>query len=380
MALNVDVNGVPIQYPQTGDVGWGDNATSFAEQVATVLGKIGQSQAPVNDDIIVSPGNLSVTSGNLSVGGDASVAGTTSLTGNVTLTNDLTVNGNSTLGNGVLYVDPTYNRVGINDTTPSQALDVTGNVAITGNETVGGTLNVTGATTLSDILGVTGDVAVNTNKFNVTASSGNTLIAGTLGVTGVETITNTTDATNSTSGALIVSGGIGIAKKLYVGTDLSVGGSLSVTGGINPPYWNIVNQKASGTPEGAFTSGAWRTRDLNTTIGNNTITGSSLSTNQFTLPSGTYRIFASAPTYAVNNHKAKLRNITDSTDTLIGTSEISHSTNDGATRSFVSGTFTIASQKTFELQHRCSTSSFFGQASSFSVNEIYSTVELWKLA
>lgn len=36
---------------------------------------------------------------------------------------------------------------------------------------------------------VTGNLAVNTNKFNVTASSGNTLIAGTLGVTGLATLT-----------------------------------------------------------------------------------------------------------------------------------------------------------------------------------------------
>jgi len=170
MALTVDVNGVPIQYPQTGDVGWGDNATKFAEEVASVLGKIGQSQAPVNDDIIVSPGNLSVTSGNLSVGGDASV------TGNITVNGNLSVNGNSTLGNGtsdttaitgvlnvdsgVLYVDPVNNRVGINDATPSQALDVTGNVAITGNETVGGTLSVTGNSTLTGNLSVNGNTTL----------------------------------------------------------------------------------------------------------------------------------------------------------------------------------------------------------------------------
>jgi hypothetical protein len=47
-----------------------------------------------------------------------------------------------------------------------------------------GNANVTGNTTIAGTLGVTGDVAINTNKFNVTASSGNTAIAGTLGVTG----------------------------------------------------------------------------------------------------------------------------------------------------------------------------------------------------
>jgi len=79
VAIPIDVNGVIIQYPQTGDVGWGDQATQFAEEVASVLGKIGQSQAPVNDDIIVSPGNFSVTSGNLSVGGNTTIDGVTYL-------------------------------------------------------------------------------------------------------------------------------------------------------------------------------------------------------------------------------------------------------------------------------------------------------------
>lgn len=209
MSIPVNINGVIIPYPQTGDTGWGNNATKFAEEVASVLGKIGQSQAPVNDDIIVSPGNLSVTSGNLSVGGNASVTGNTTLTGNIT------VNGNSNLGNGtsdttaitgilnvdsgVLYVDPTNSRVGINDATPSVELDVNGAVAITGNETVGGTLNVTGATSLSSTLAVTSDVAINTNKFNVTASSGNTTIAGTLGVTGNTTLTGQALASDGTA-------------------------------------------------------------------------------------------------------------------------------------------------------------------------------------
>lgn len=38
-------------------------------------------------------------------------------------------------------------------------------------------------------LGVTGNFAINTNKFTVTASSGNTVVAGTLGVTGATTLT-----------------------------------------------------------------------------------------------------------------------------------------------------------------------------------------------
>ena len=45
--------------------------------------------------------------------------------------------------------------------------------------------------TFSSTLGVTGDFSINTNKFNVTASSGDTSIAGTLTVTGTPTFSTT---------------------------------------------------------------------------------------------------------------------------------------------------------------------------------------------
>ena len=153
---------------------------------------------------------------------------------------------------------------------------------------------------------------------------------------------------------------------------------------ITQPYWNIVDQKASGTNGGTFTSGAWRTRDLNTTRGTNSISGSSLSSNQFTLPSGTYRIFSRCQGSEVNYHKAKLRNITDSSDVLIGSSNFNLINYGNISDSIINGIFTITSQKTFELQHYC-TSTYantgFGNAISISgIAEIYASVELWKLA
>ena len=97
--------------------------------------------------------------------------------------------------------------------TASSTLAVTGNVAVntnkfnvtaaSGNTTVAGTLGVTGATTLSSTAEVTGNFTVNTNKLSVTAASGNTSIAGTLAVTGATTLSSTVSATNATfSGAV----------------------------------------------------------------------------------------------------------------------------------------------------------------------------------
>lgn len=152
----------------------------------------------------------------------------------------------------------------------------------------------------------------------------------------------------------------------------------------------VADEKPAGTSGGTFTSGAWRTRDLNT-VRYNTITGASLASNQITLPAGTYYISASAPAYTnghnIDNHKAKLRNITTSTDTLIGTSEsFSNAQYLGQahlqTRSFIVGVFTIEGETTFEIQHRCyetQNNTGFGKESNMDVAEVYSQVFIQKI-
>jgi hypothetical protein len=148
---------------------------------------------------------------------------------------------------------------------------------------------------------------------------------------------------------------------------------------------HVRDEKSSATQSGTFTSGAWQTRTLNTTA-TNEITGASLSSNQITLPSGTYYIDAILNAGGVNNHKAKLRNTSDSSDTILGTSEYSASDSGGpliTTHSFVKGRFTIAAEKTFELQHRCATTrsdAGYGYKSEFGVVEVYADVKIWKVA
>ena len=147
-------------------------------------------------------------------------------------------------------------------------------------------------------------------------------------------------------------------------------------------YAKLSDTKATTTNGGTFTSGAWQTRTLNTEDSDSGgIT--SISANQFTLQAGTYRIAASAPAYSVDRHTAKLRNVTDGADAIVGTSELASSVGQGYGRSFVVGKLTIASAKTFEIQHRCQTtqaSTGFGIASNFGVSEVYTVVEIWKVA
>jgi hypothetical protein len=190
----------------------------------------------------------------------------------------------------------------------------------------------------------------------------------------------------SSSSNIKINNGLGIT----IGSNTTPSLIFDSVGGIvlQQPYWNIVEEQANNTNGHAgatFTSGDWRTRFLNTTRGSNTITGSSLLSNQFTLPSGTYRIFATAPSYYTGNHKIRLRNITDSSDTLLGTNERSaySGVNDASqTFSMIRGIFTITSSKTFEIQHRCQNTqgtTGFGYAMNFGVTEVYTQVELWKI-
>lgn len=102
----------------------------------------------------------------------------------------------------------------------SSTLGVAGNFAINTNK-----FNVTAAsgnTTVAGTLGVTGNVAVNTNKFTVAASSGNTVIAGTAAVTGLATLSAGAVITADTTTAVV-------GKIVYVAADSSFYGCRSTS-------------------------------------------------------------------------------------------------------------------------------------------------------
>lgn len=138
----------------------------------------------------------------------------------------------------------------------------------------------------------------------------------------------------------------------------------------------IHDRKAANTNGGTFTSGAWRQRTLNTAT-RNTITGASLASNQLTLPAGAYYAEWKADVYAVNAHRSRLYNATDA-------SVIEYSGNNYAATGGVStGScyFTITSSKAFEIDHYCQTTGTttgFGVAASFGVDEIYCELRVWK--
>jgi len=233
----------------------------------------------------------------------------------------------------------------------------------------------------------------------ITQSSANSVIICAWELTGGDTVLSTNPAKNVDMRQIIntSSGGLssGVAT-IVAGTGISVDAtdpanpivSSTVVGGAGD-YILLRDQKAQNTQGGTFTSGAWRTRDLNLEAVD---TGGhcGLSANQFTLDTGTYRITARCPAHYVGSHQARLYNITDSAvqqDTngndILGTSEYtagSPALTSYVTNSTIMSRFTIASSKTFEIQHRClatESTDGFGVAANFAA-EVYTVVELIK--
>ena len=97
----------------------------------------------------------------------------------------------------------------------------TGNIAINTNKFT--VTAASGNTLVSGTLDVTGNFVINTNKFNITAASGNTAIAGDLAI-----------ATNkftvaASSGNTAIAGTLAVAGNCTLTGTLTVGG-LAVTG------------------------------------------------------------------------------------------------------------------------------------------------------
>lgn len=150
----------------------------------------------------------------------------------------------------------------------------------------------------------------------------------------------------------------------------------------------IQDQQTSGTTGHAYTSGAWRTVILNTTV---TDTGSnvvSLGSNQFALKTGSYEFDADVNGGNGSNAAAvvgrlRLRNITDTSTVVQGTNRtdaagVSVALDDASLS--LSGSVVIAAQKTFELQLWVTVTTAAGHALTTGDVEIYASIRLRKYA
>jgi hypothetical protein len=152
---------------------------------------------------------------------------------------------------------------------------------------------------------------------------------------------------------------------------------------LQPRIATIKDVKASGTGGATTTAGVYFARNLNT-LEDTTGIITSLASNQFVLPSGQYYIEAVCPSFYIGTHKSKLRNVTDGTDAILGSSERAENSTAGGTQtsSFVFGTVTLSTAKTFEIQTRVQTT-YAGPGQGISAgygdNETYTQVKITKI-
>jgi hypothetical protein len=151
-------------------------------------------------------------------------------------------------------------------------------------------------------------------------------------------------------------------------------------GAFESALFHVQDEKSSGTEGGTFTSGAWRTRDLNTSK-TNEITSASLSSNQISLPAGDYWVEAAAVGNQVSRHQTRIYDATNTTTLALGVVAGSDAGDDGMALSHVAGRFTLAGTASIELQHRCQTTKAdggFGGPGAWGT-EVYSHVKIWKV-
>ncbi len=148
-------------------------------------------------------------------------------------------------------------------------------------------------------------------------------------------------------------------------------------------YAIICDEKAYNVGGGTFTSGAWRTRDLNTKIADpdNIV---SISNNQFTLGAGSYLIEASAPAFDVDRHAARIYNATTSAVVQVGQTAYISQNDSIQTNALVVARVTITGSTAFEIQHRSQSTDAtegFGVDNNFSdITSIYTIVKIFKEA
>ena len=89
------------------------------------------------------------------------------------------------------------------------------------------------------------------------------------------------------------------------------------------------------------------------TVKTNEISGASLSSNEITLPSGTYFADITLMLSYTNGYVTRLYNTTDSSLVLEGQLGYNHSAYTYSLGSQIKGRFTISAQKTFKIQGAC---------------------------
>jgi len=161
--------------------------------------------------------------GNANVGGTLGVTGVTTLTGNATLSGALqTISGNVTIDSGVLFVDAIANRVGINNTAPGVAFEVTGAANV--STSVNSALLTVGTSFIANTTGVYHTGTVNAASFTTTGLRANTIAL---------VPTSNTLSLGNTIGRWVITANTGnFSGNVVMSGTANVSSSLNVTGNV----------------------------------------------------------------------------------------------------------------------------------------------------
>jgi len=143
---------------------------------------------------------------------------------------------------------------------------------------------------------------------------------------------------------------------------------------------HIQDKRPAATNGGTVTSGAWRTRPLNTILTNGI--GGSLNINQVTIPAGSYYVEGSAVAFYVDHHCVRLAKVSPSVEELlIGRAMMTNPSTHIGNVSTLSGSFSISASSVIELQHiamTTGTNTGFGYV--WTANTFLAELKIWKLS
>lgn len=235
-----DFVGQTLSYPDTALY---IEANNVAASTVYVRNTDATAKASLNVEDDISAGGDVTATGNLA-GVNGTLSGTLSVAGGVI--NDFFVDTN------VLFVDVSENRVGVNDSTPSYALDVNGTFRATGAGTFDTTLGVTGVTTLANDLNVDSGVLfvdASENRVGVNNASpsygldvnGTFRVVSTSALNGAATLGSTLNVAGISTfqSDVIMQTAASVGTDLTVTDDVIVGDALTVSGTVTLPLWSI---------------------------------------------------------------------------------------------------------------------------------------------
>jgi len=180
------------------------------------------------------------------VDGNVKLEGTLLVTSSATLQSDLTVDGDVEIKGGDLTTNQTtFNLLNSNATT----INFGGAATTVEIGATSGTTTINNNAQVDGTLAVTGNLSINTNKFNVVASTGDTTIDGALIVQNSATLNDTlavndfatfNDGVGLTANILYTFGNY-TSGTMYITGDQSIGGRLQVEGAIYKGGYEVIN-------------------------------------------------------------------------------------------------------------------------------------------